>query len=66
MSVFALSPLAIADIFSIWPHIAEDSEDAAERAEQATYDACGFVADAPMRGHFPPSTLQAVHFVYGR
>lgn len=40
MRAYALSPLAKADIFDIWSHIAEDSEDAANRVEQAVYDAC--------------------------
>jgi plasmid stabilization system protein ParE len=35
MSVYALTPLAKADIFDIWCHIADDSEDAADRVEQA-------------------------------
>ena len=54
MSSYVLTPLAKADIFSIWSHIAEDSEDAADRVEQAIYDACAFVADGPMRGHSRP------------
>ena len=32
MSVFALTPLAKADIFDIWSYIADESEDAAEPA----------------------------------
>jgi len=51
MSVYALTPLAKADIFDIWSYIAEDSEETANRVEQAIYDACAFVAEAPMRGH---------------
>jgi plasmid stabilization system protein ParE len=51
MSVYALTPLAKADIFDIWCYIADDSEDAADRVEQAIYDACALVAEAPMRGH---------------
>jgi plasmid stabilization system protein ParE len=54
MSVYALTPLARADIFDIWSYIAEDNEAAADRVEQAIYDACAFLADAPMRGHFRP------------
>ena len=54
MSVYALTPLAKADIFDIWSYIAEGSEDAADRVEQAIYDACAFVAEAPMRGHSRP------------
>ena len=51
MSAYALTPLAKADIFDIWRHIAEGSEENANRVERAVYDACAFVADAPMRGH---------------
>jgi plasmid stabilization system protein ParE len=35
MSVYALTPLAKADIFNIWSYIAKDSEDAASLVEQA-------------------------------
>ncbi len=51
MRVYALTPLARADIFEIWSFIAEDSEEAANRVERAIYEACAFVAEAPMRGH---------------
>ena len=51
MSGYALTPLAKADIFEIWSYIADDSEEAANRVEQAIYDACTFVAEGPMRGH---------------
>jgi plasmid stabilization system protein ParE len=48
---YVLTPLAKADIFDIWSYIAADSGDAADRVEQAIYDACAFVAEAPARGH---------------
>ena len=55
MSAYALTPLAKADIFDIWSYIAGDgnsnSEETANRVEQAIYDACAFVAESPMRGH---------------
>jgi antitoxin ParD1/3/4 len=51
MSAYALTPLARADIFDIWLYIAKDSEPAADRVEQAIYEACAFVAEAPLRGH---------------
>ncbi len=51
MSGYALTPLAKADIFELWTHIAEHNENAANSVEQAIYDACEFVAEAPMRGH---------------
>jgi plasmid stabilization system protein ParE len=50
MSVFVLTPLARADIFDVWAYIAEDSETAADRVEQAIYDACAFLAEGPLRG----------------
>jgi plasmid stabilization system protein ParE len=39
---------------SKFAYIANDSEDAADRVERAIYDACAFVAEAPMRGHSRP------------
>jgi len=51
MSAYALTPLAKADLFEVWSYIAEDSVDAANRVEQAIYDACQFVAEGPLRGH---------------
>lgn len=35
----------------------------ADRVEEAIYDACGFVADAPMRGHSRPDlTTRSLRF----
>jgi plasmid stabilization system protein ParE len=51
MILYDLTPLAKADIFEIWAYIAADNEDAADRVEQAIYDACEFVASSPFRGH---------------
>jgi plasmid stabilization system protein ParE len=65
MSVYALMPLAKADIFDIWSHIAGDSEDAANRVEQAIYDACAFVAEA-LCAAVPAPTSQPARFVSGR
>lgn len=63
MSGYALTPLAKADIFEIWSFIAEDSEETADRVEQAIYDACAFVAQAPMRGHSRSDlTSRSLHF----
>ena len=63
MSAYALTPLAKADIIEIWSYIAEHSEDAASRVEQAIYDACAFVAEAPLRGHFRPDlTSRSLRF----
>jgi plasmid stabilization system protein ParE len=63
MSAYALTPLARTDIFDIWTHIAKDREDAANRVEQAIYDAYAFVAEAPLRGHSRPDlTNRALRF----
>jgi plasmid stabilization system protein ParE len=51
MSAYVLTPLAKADIFAIWTYMAEASEPAVERLEQAIYDACAFLAEGPLRGH---------------
>lgn len=63
MSGYVLTPLAKADIFHIWAYIAADSEAAADRVEQAIYDACAFLADGRLRGHVRPDiTLRPVRF----
>jgi plasmid stabilization system protein ParE len=63
MSVYALTPLAQADLFDIWSYIARSSEEAADRVEQAIYDACEFVAEAPTRGHTRPDlTTRSLRF----
>jgi plasmid stabilization system protein ParE len=54
MSDYVLTPIAKADIFEIWSYIAEDNELAADRVESAIYEACAFIAEAPMRGHTRP------------
>ena len=54
MSAYVLSPLAKADLFDIWTYIADNSEPAADRVEQAIYDACAFLAEGPLRGHTRP------------
>ena len=51
MSIYALTSLAKADIFEIGSYIADDNEPAADRVEQAIYNACAFVAADPLRGH---------------
>jgi plasmid stabilization system protein ParE len=65
MSDYVLTLLAKADIFDIWSYIADQNQDAADRVEQAIFDACAFVAEAPMRGHARPD-LTALPFVSGR
>jgi antitoxin ParD1/3/4 len=63
MSGYALTPLAKADIFDIWSYIAEKNQIAADRVEQAIYDACAFLADGPLRGHLRPDlTARPVRF----
>lgn len=63
MRAYALTRLAKADVFDIWSYIAGDSEDSADRVEQAIYGACAFVAEAPNRGHTRPSlTPRALRF----
>ena len=54
MSAYALTPLAKADIFNIWSHIAEHNEEAADKVEEAIYDACAFAAESSARGHTRP------------
>ncbi len=63
MSAYALTPLAKADVFEIWSYIADRNEGAANRVEQSIYDACSFVAEAPMRGHSRPDlTSRSLRF----
>jgi plasmid stabilization system protein ParE len=63
MSLYALTPLANADIFHIWFYIAEDDQSAADRVEQSIYAACSFVAEEPGRGHSRPDlTTRALRF----
>ncbi|MGA3017929.1 MAG: type II toxin-antitoxin system RelE/ParE family toxin [Bryobacteraceae bacterium] len=63
MSDYALTALAKTDIFDIWSYIADDSEDAANRVEQAIYDACAFVSDTLLSGHFRADlTTRALRF----
>jgi len=54
MARYSLTPLAKADIFDIWSFIAGDSERAADRVEEAIYEACAFLAEGPLRGHSRP------------
>jgi plasmid stabilization system protein ParE len=65
MSGYVLTPRAKADIFDIWAYIAGHNQDAADRVEQAIFDACAFLAQAPCAA-IPALTLQPVRFVSGR
>jgi antitoxin ParD1/3/4 len=49
-TVYRFTPEAAADLFEIWSYIASDSTEAADRVEAAIYDACSFVAQAPLSG----------------
>jgi plasmid stabilization system protein ParE len=51
MSLYSLTPKAKADLRSIWSYIAADNVEAADRVEEAIYDACLFLAKSPLRGH---------------
>ena len=62
MTGYVLTPLAKADIFDIWSYIADDSENAADRVEQAIYDACAFVAEEPSRGHSSSTPITTLRF----
>jgi plasmid stabilization system protein ParE len=62
MSAYVLTPLAKADIFDIWIYIAENSENAADRVEQAIYDACAFLVEGPLRGHTRPDPPRQLRF----
>ena len=45
---FRLTSKAKADLQSIWSYIAVDNTEAADRVEQAIYDACSLLASAPL------------------
>jgi plasmid stabilization system protein ParE len=47
MSRYRLTPQAKADLRSIWSYIAFDNVEAADRVEEAIYDACAYLAETP-------------------
>jgi antitoxin ParD1/3/4 len=51
MSLYRLTSKSKADLRAIWSYIAVDNIEAADRVEEAIYDACAFLAKAPSRGH---------------
>ena len=51
MSRYRLTSKAKSDLRSIWSRIAADNIEAADRVLEAIYDACAFLAKAPLRGH---------------
>ena len=48
---FRLTPQAEEDLFEIRSFIAKDNFTAANQVEEAIYDACAFVGQAPICGH---------------
>lgn len=50
MSRYQFTPQAADDLFEIWSYIARDNLDAANRLEDAVYEACAFLAEGPLRG----------------
>ena len=63
MSGYRLTPSAESDLFEIWCYIARDSTDAANRVEEAIYDACRLLAQSPHAGHLRPDlTRRALRF----
>ena len=50
MSRYQFTPQAVDDPLEIWTYIARDSFEAANRVEDAVYQACAFLADGPPRG----------------
>ncbi len=63
MTAYVLTPLAKSDIFDVWAYIAERSEPAADRVEQAIYEGCLFLAKGPLRGHTRPDlTARSLRF----
>ena len=63
MNRYALTPVAKRDVFGIWSYIAEHNVDAADRVEQAIYEACVSLANAPLLGHVRPDlTSRALRF----
>ena len=58
MSGYRLTPSAENDLFEIWSYIARDSTDAANRVEEAIYDACRLLARSPNVGQVRPDLTQ--------
>jgi plasmid stabilization system protein ParE len=58
VSGYRLTPSAENDLFEIWSYIARDSTDAANRVEEAIYDACRLLAGSPNVGQVRPDLTQ--------
>lgn len=50
MSSYRFTPQARDDLFEIWSYIARDNPQAADRVEQAIYEACQLLSDSPLAG----------------
>lgn len=50
MTRYRFTPQALNDLFDIWSYIARDSPEAADRVEEAIYDACELLARSPLAG----------------
>ena len=50
MSSYRLTPQAVDDLFEIWSHIASDDPAAADRVEEAVYEACTLLGNTPLAG----------------
>jgi len=50
MSLYRFTPQAVDDLFQIWSYIADDRVDAANRVEEAIYEACAFLVKSPLAG----------------
>jgi plasmid stabilization system protein ParE len=50
MTRYRFTPQALNDLFDIWSYIAQDSPEAADRVEEAIYDACELLARSPLAG----------------
>src|ERR1700722_17805718 len=50
MSAYRLTPQALDDLSDIWVFIARDNLEAADRVEQAVYQACELIATSPLAG----------------
>jgi plasmid stabilization system protein ParE len=51
MSKWDLTPRARRDLFEIWDYIANDNPTAADRIEQAVFNAFDLLAESPLAGH---------------
>jgi plasmid stabilization system protein ParE len=50
MSSYRLTPQAVDDLFEIWSHIASDDPAAADRVEEAVYEACTLLGNTRLAG----------------